>query len=154
LDVSPSDLKRLLARIGSDQFNPSANGFRTGDAQPHTDAVCPMLGFADDRQRHYSRPTALHRCFAAGTPSLVTTQEQRALCITDRFPPCPPFRTAQHPPAPAKPVEPPPPEARDQQPAAPAPLPPPARPAYGQVPPGVAARMAAATQLHLEPTAP
>src|ERR1044071_7893365 len=31
--------------------------------------TCPLLGFADDRTRHYSRPTALHRFFASGVAS-------------------------------------------------------------------------------------
>ena len=38
-----------------------------GNAAP---AVCPGLGFADDPSRHYSRPTALHRCFAVEDDAL------------------------------------------------------------------------------------
>jgi len=56
--------------------------------------VCPRLGFADDPMRNYSRPTALHRCYASITPSLVTLQEQRELCLSGQYPTCQRFRTA------------------------------------------------------------
>ncbi|HTD77829.1 MAG TPA: hypothetical protein VK898_09350 [Chloroflexota bacterium] len=57
-------------------------------------AVCPRLGFADDPARHYSRPTALHRCFASPAPSLVTNHEQLDLCLSGAFSTCPRFRNA------------------------------------------------------------
>src|SRR5207237_8652671 len=50
---------------------------------------CPMLGFADDRDRQHSRPTALHRCFASGSASLVSAPEQRELCLGGGYPTCP-----------------------------------------------------------------
>jgi len=56
--------------------------------------VCPKLGFADDPPRHYSRPTALHRCYATETGSLVSSQEQRDLCLGGRFAACPRFQLA------------------------------------------------------------
>ncbi|HET6315286.1 MAG TPA: DUF4388 domain-containing protein [Chloroflexota bacterium] len=56
--------------------------------------VCPKLGFADDPPRHYSRPTALHRCYATDTASLVTSQEQRDLCLGGRYASCPRFQMA------------------------------------------------------------
>jgi hypothetical protein len=96
--------------------------------QPHTESdSCPLLGFADDRSRHYSRPTALHRCFASGAASLVTAGEQRELCLADRYPACPRFRNSalatSAPPAPAEPQP--------------------------EVPAGVAARMAALSTMRV-----
>lgn len=49
---------------------------------------CPKLAFADDPERHYSRPTGLHRCYASGSPGLVTPQEQRELCLTGGYAAC------------------------------------------------------------------
>jgi hypothetical protein len=143
LDIGPSDLKRLLTRIGSDAFKPSTNGVAPHDeTQARTEASCPMLGFADDRRRHYSRPTALHRCYAAGMSSLVTTQEQRELCLGDRFATCPRFRNAEHSALVVSSPEPPP--AAVAQRLTPSP----------RMPRGVATRIAAAAQLHLKPDAP
>ncbi len=61
------------------------------DARPPPED-CPFLGFVDDAPRHYSRPTALHRCYAAGTAALVTGHEQRELCLSGRYATCPRFR--------------------------------------------------------------
>jgi hypothetical protein len=83
--------------------------------------VCPRLGFADDAARHYPRPTALHRCYASGIASLVTSQEQRELCLGGRYLSCPRFVAAPS-------VEP----------------SPGVTPSTSVVPPGVAARMAVA----------
>jgi len=148
LDLGPADLKRLMARINSDQFNPAANGLSPhDDAQVHADVTCPMLGFADDRARHYSRPTALHRCYAAGAPSLVTTQEQRDLCLGDRFGTCPRYRNGEGATIPVNGVEPPRVAAiADRRARSTTPTP------HAPVPPGVAARLAAATQLHIAPS--
>lgn len=150
LDVGPSDLQKLLGRIGSDQFNPTANGTNSADrAHTHTDAVCPLLGFADDKARHYSRPTALHRCYAAGSPSLVTAQEQRDLCLSDRFATCPRFRNADQLSGTVDTIlEPPPLFANGKQPVTPARVP------LGRMPPRVVARMAAVGPFHVSPTAP
>jgi hypothetical protein len=51
--------------------------------------ACPRLGFADDSARHHARPTGLHRCYASGSPGLVTPQEQRDLCLSGSYPSCP-----------------------------------------------------------------
>ncbi|HYW86639.1 MAG TPA: DUF4388 domain-containing protein [Chloroflexota bacterium] len=53
--------------------------------------VCPLLGYADDRNRHYSRPTALHRCYSSAVPSPISNQEQRDLCLSGRYETCPRF---------------------------------------------------------------
>src|SRR5687767_8060332 len=36
------------------------------EAAAATNGVCPKLGYADNSSDHYSRPTQLHRCYAAG----------------------------------------------------------------------------------------
>jgi hypothetical protein len=98
---------------------------------------CPLLGFVDDATRHYSRATAMHRCFAGGRANLVTGETQRELCLSGRYPTCPRFRnaavltSATLPPAGAPPSE-----AE-------------ASPPLGAVPPGVAARMAPAGQMRM-----
>src|SRR5439155_24096771 len=75
------------------------------NAQATVSLVCPNLGYADDRENHYSRPIQLHRCFANDRPSLVTIQEQRALCLTPAISACPRFATPQaSDPAPPAPV--------------------------------------------------
>jgi hypothetical protein len=148
LDLGPADLQKLLGRIGSDQFNTTANGTHPADpTQALADCVCPVLGFADDKARHYSRPTALHRCYAAGSPSLVTALEQRDLCLSERFATCPRFRNADpssH--AVRTIVEPPPPFALNERPVPPAQVPP------SRMPPRVVARMAAVG--HAPPSVP
>lgn len=65
-----------------------------GDAEDSILGVCPKLGFADDAARHYSRPTALHRCYATQPSSVISSQEQRDLCFGGRYPTCPRFRVA------------------------------------------------------------
>ncbi len=82
--------------------------------------VCPKLGYADDRGRHYSRPTALHRCYATDPVSLISSQEQRDFCFGGRYSTCPRFSVVDEP-APAQ--------------------------AQRPVPPGVAARLAAAQNM-------
>jgi Domain of unknown function (DUF4388) len=68
-------------------------------AAPLADAgaqgVCPLLGYADDRNRHYSRPTALHRCYSSVVPSLISNQEQRDLCLGGRYETCPRFQPTE-----------------------------------------------------------
>jgi hypothetical protein len=93
LDLGHAELQRLLAGM--------ANGKAAEPSVEHTApalndrsaaaTVCPSLGFADDPSRHYSRPTALHRCFASPTPSLVTNHEQLDLCLGGAFSTCPRF---------------------------------------------------------------
>jgi len=56
--------------------------------------VCPKLGFADDPASHFSRPTAVHRCYANGPPEAVSTLEQREFCLSDRYGTCPRLRAA------------------------------------------------------------
>jgi hypothetical protein len=147
LDLGPADLKKLLTRVTNGSF-PSANGTHEADAiQP----ACPNLGFADDREHHYSRSTAMHRCYAAGAASLVSAQEQRDLCLSGRFATCPRFRNnaataltatamAQAQPSP----EPPAPRSIALR-AVPAPS------ALPPMPRGVAARLAAASQVPMSP---
>ena len=129
LDLGPSDLKKLMSRITSGDFQALANGANghAQDTQPLPETICPLLGFADDSARHYSRPTALHRCYASGAPALVTAQEQRDLCLSGQYASCPRYRDPS-------------------QAAAPVASPPPRREPEPQpqpdVPPGVAARLA------------
>jgi hypothetical protein len=86
--------------------------------------VCPRLGFADDPARHYPRPTALHRCYASGIAGLVSSQEQRELCLGGRYQSCPRFVADLV--EVAQPVE---------------------APGARAVPPGVAARLASARSM-------
>lgn len=174
LDLGSEDLKKLLARAASGGFNTTTtyeNGYEhsyendtaaTDQTQSQTQTsldvvACPLLGFADDPTRHYSRATALHRCFATGLASLVTPDEQRELCLSGRFSTCPRFRNMQLQQA-AQPTRP----AADEptlitpipapKPVAPIAPVTPATPA-AQVPPGVAARLDAATQMRVVPVA-
>jgi Domain of unknown function (DUF4388) len=143
LDLGPTELRKLLARISSGEVIENEQSLAAvAPVEPAVEAVCPLLGFADDRDRHYSRPTALHRCYASGAPSLVTPQEQRELCLPGRFPACPRYRNTER----ASPVaaavnEPPRLVTRAEPPTSTSPT----------VPPGVAARMAAASQLRVAP---
>jgi len=50
---------------------------------------CPKLGFGDEPRSSFSRPTRLHRCFAAGTPLPLSLDQQRELCLSDHFSTCP-----------------------------------------------------------------
>ena len=54
-----------------------------------TTAHCPKLGFEDDPANSFDRPTRLHRCFAAGTPLPLSLDQQRELCLSDKFGTCP-----------------------------------------------------------------
>jgi hypothetical protein len=134
LDLGAADLKRLLERAQNGHLSePDDATFETGlEEQPQP---CPLLGFADDRSRHYSRPTALHRCYAGRGPSLVTAQEQRELCLAGRYAACPRYRNAE----PIQLVSP---GAADTPTVQVQPRP---------MPPGVAARVAAAAQMRVSP---
>jgi hypothetical protein len=120
-------LADLSTRAGGAQAVRAAQARSAADPQPvepdaaiaHEDevlGVCSKLGFADDSSRHYSRPTALHRCYATMPASLVSGQEQRDLCLGGGYLACPRFRA----------------EGADATGMAP------------RVPPGVASRLAAA----------
>ena len=50
---------------------------------------CPRLGFEDDPSHAFSRPTRLHRCFAAGAPMPLSLDQQRELCLSEQFGTCP-----------------------------------------------------------------
>ena len=98
LDFGPPELKSLLQRVLNGEFvaaEQAANANHSAEAEP--DPPCPLLGFADDRERHYGRPTALHRCYASGSASLVTPAEQRDLCLSGRFATCPRYRNWETP---------------------------------------------------------
>jgi hypothetical protein len=107
LDLGPDELKDLLAKF--------ANGHASTIVEPLAPAtletqptlvtpvpanheaepqVCPLLGFVDDPTQHYSRPTALHRCFATHAPGPVTPLEQRELCLSGQFATCPRYSGA------------------------------------------------------------
>jgi hypothetical protein len=95
MDLSGSDLQRHLRRLASGE--PTAQTLELPSVKSDetlTAGICPLLGFVDDATRHYSRPTALHRCFADGGPKLVSGQEQRELCLSGRYSACPRFRSA------------------------------------------------------------
>jgi hypothetical protein len=140
LDLSPADLTRLLTRIDSGDFSLAS---ATHEQQQRDESTCPALGFADDREHHYSRSTAMHRCYASGAASVVSAQEQRELCLSGRFAACPRFRNNG---ATALPTTPP---AEMPRPA-PVPIRATSAPAAPpRIPPGVAARLAAASQMHL-----
>jgi hypothetical protein len=164
LDLGPADLNKLVTRINSgSEF---ANGTADSGPPARAESICPHLGFADDAARHYSRPTALHRCYAGGAPSLVSPQEQRELCLAGRFATCPRYRNAtpsatnhevrptlavverQTPPTP-------PPPPRKTPPVPPVtPAPPASRPAPPAMPRGVAARLAASSQMRTSSAQP
>jgi hypothetical protein len=156
LDLGPSELRKLLDRITSGDLGQLANGVDPSETTAiRAETTCALLGFADDNARHYSRPTALHRCYSGGAPNLVTVQEQRELCLAGRFAACPRYRTAEQPTRPAT-------ANHQPRPAAPtiavverpSPSPPQAPPPKApepapEVPPKVAARMAAGSQLRM-----
>jgi hypothetical protein len=50
---------------------------------------CPKLGFEDDPSTVHGRPTRLHRCFAAGAPLPLSLDQQRELCLSEKFGMCP-----------------------------------------------------------------
>jgi len=95
LDVGPKDLQTYLSRVASGEDMPEAVVPPSAEEKgPPTLGTCPHLGFADDRVQHYSRATVLHRCFASGAPSVVTSPEQRNLCLSGSYPTCPRYRNA------------------------------------------------------------
>jgi hypothetical protein len=61
---------------------------------------CSKLGFEDDPASSFGRPTRLHRCFAAGTPTPLSLEQQRELCLSDHFETCPRLTAAPSSPAP------------------------------------------------------
>jgi hypothetical protein len=93
LDISAAELQRMIARAANGEAVADAPGAITSD-EVRGAGVCPMLGFADDPARHYSRPTALHRCYSSDSPSLVTNQEQLDLCLGGQYPSCTRYRNA------------------------------------------------------------
>ncbi|MBV9169473.1 MAG: DUF4388 domain-containing protein [Chloroflexi bacterium] len=58
---------------------------------------CPLLGFEDDPQACFGRPTRLHRCFAARSPLPLSLDQQRELCLTEHFGTCPRLASAAPP---------------------------------------------------------
>ncbi len=58
-------------------------------------APCPKLGFVDAPSGCYSRPTVLHRCYAAGRPQPITSAQQSQFCLSARFRACPRFGITQ-----------------------------------------------------------
>ncbi|MDQ6670374.1 MAG: DUF4388 domain-containing protein [Chloroflexota bacterium] len=148
LDLSGSDLQKLFDRIAAGEVAADSLGLRPANADDSAaPETCPLLGFMDDASRHYSRPTALHRCYASGAPALVSGQEQRDLCLSGRFSTCPRFRNAS---------------TTNSVGTAPAPAPvartpvstPRAAASPRGVPAGVSARMAAASQMHAPDASP
>jgi hypothetical protein len=65
------------------------------DAADTSPGRCPKLGFEDDPSSSFSRPTRLHRCFAAGTSLPLSLDQQRDLCLSDQFRACPRLSEAQ-----------------------------------------------------------
>jgi hypothetical protein len=66
---------------------PASN--RQDTAAASLPGVCPQLGFEDDPNNSFGRPTRLHRCFAAGAPLPLALDQQRELCLTDQYGTCP-----------------------------------------------------------------
>lgn len=128
LDLAYTDLQHELARLA--EAGTASQALQPTEQTLDEAMVCPLLGFADDRGRHYSRPTALHRCYATVTPSLVTAQEQRGLCLDERYPLCPRYRNRNA-------------RVADQ-------FLPPRQESVPAVPAGVAARMAALGPMRME----
>lgn len=58
---------------------------------------CPKLGFEDDPDSSFGRPTRLHRCFAAGRPLPLSLDQQRELCLSDQYGTCPRLHSAPSP---------------------------------------------------------
>ena len=109
LDFGPPELKSLLHRVMNGEFaaaEQAAHNAAAAEVELELEQPCPLLGFADDRERHYVRPTALHRCYASGAPSLVTSVEQRDLCLSGRFAACPRYRNWEAAQQPARAPEP------------------------------------------------
>ena len=93
LDIPAPELQKLIVRAANREPVTEPPAAISGD-ELRAAGVCPRLGFADDPARHYSRPTALHRCYASESPSLVTNQEQLDLCLGGLYPTCARFRNA------------------------------------------------------------
>ena len=93
LDIPAPELQELIVRAANREPVTEPPAAISGD-ELRAAGVCPRLGFADDPARHYSRPTALHRCYASESPSLVTNQEQLDLCLGGLYPTCARFRNA------------------------------------------------------------
>jgi Domain of unknown function (DUF4388) len=142
IDLGGSELQKHLGRLMSGELKAETLALPPAPADERLAlGICPLLGFVDDAARHYSRATALHRCFSGGTPSLVTSHEQRELCLSGRYPTCPRYRNASH----SQSAAPPPVTLSPCQAVAPpvkAVRPP-------IVPAGIAARMAAASQMRI-----
>lgn len=98
LDLGSAELQRLIVGLATGETAAEAPASISdepasiSDEDERVPGVCPMLGFADDPARHYSRPTALHRCYATQSPSLVTNPEQLDLCLGGLYPTCPRWR--------------------------------------------------------------
>jgi Domain of unknown function (DUF4388) len=145
IDMSAAELQRYLARVlnGEVPPEPLAASPPVKPSETVAPGPCPFLGFADDPSRHYSRPTALHRCFAGGAASLVTGQEQRELCLAGRFATCPRYRNVTSlTPSPRPQV------------VAPPPVPEPPVEQVPVIPAGVATRLTAASQMQVSPQGP
>ena len=95
LDLGTKDLQGYLKRVANgEDYAEAVAKPPVAQPEPVSLGACPLLGFADDRARHYSRPTALHRCFSTGAPSLVSGQEQRELCLAGTYPACARYQSA------------------------------------------------------------
>ncbi len=94
LDLGPSELQRVFIGMANGEAGAPTLEHAPPEAADRgaPPAVCPSLGFADDPSRHYSRPTALHRCFASRAPGLISNQEQLDLCLGGGFATCPRFQ--------------------------------------------------------------
>jgi hypothetical protein len=135
LDLGPTELNKVLNRLQGGELTDFETGTSANGVDGEHGQACPLLGFADDRAHHYSRPTALHRCFATGAAALVSSQEQRELCLGGGFAACARYRGSEQ--AMQAPV------VVQATPTATAPA------AYREVPAGVAARLAAVgAQMH------
>jgi Domain of unknown function (DUF4388) len=133
LDVSPAELRRIMGHVTNGYVFDKTNGTATGATTERAEIACPLLGFADNRTRHYARPTALHRCFGTRAPSLVTSVDQREMCLSGNFAACPRYQAAEINQVSATA------QVAQRPPAA--------------VPRGVAARISAATQMRATPAA-
>jgi hypothetical protein len=78
----------LLRVLRDEQFF-----FSYCDDPPHSS--CPKLGFVDAPSGHYGRPTALHRCYAAGHAQPIASKQQSQFCLSGCFRTCPRFTSAQ-----------------------------------------------------------
>src|ERR1700716_2784352 len=59
LDLGTKDLQAYLKRVANGEDHAEAvEPPPVARVEPVTVGACPLLGFADDRARHYSRPTA------------------------------------------------------------------------------------------------